>query len=121
MKKAKHLETILTIVLGLAVIGWFTKNKNMITVIVFVSAIGLFSGYLTEKIHWLWMKLAYLSGLVMSKVILSVLFFLFLFPIALLSRLFSKKDSLQLKRSSGDSYYTVRNHLYTAEDLENPW
>ncbi len=121
MKREKQLETILSIVLGLAVIYWVTKNHYLLPAIVIVSSIGLFSNYLTEKIHWLWMKLSHVMGTVMSKVILSVVFFVFLFPIALLSRLFIKKDSLQLKKTSGNSYYTVRDHVYTREDLENPW
>jgi hypothetical protein len=121
MKREKHLETILSIVLGLAVIYWVTKNRYLLPAIVIVAATGLFSHYLTEKIHWLWMKLSHVMGSIMSKVLLSVIFYVFLFPIALLSRLFSKKDQLQLKRSHSNSYYTIRDHQYSGEDLENPW
>ena len=121
MKREKHLETILSIVLGLGVIFWITKNKYLPPVIVFLAAIGLFSNYLTEKIHWLWMKLSHVLGAVMSRVLLSAIFFLFLFPLALLARLFSKKDSLQLNKRTDASYYTTRNHQYVAGDLENPW
>jgi len=121
MKREKHLETILSIVLGLVVIYWITKNRHLFPVIVLVAAIGLFSRYLTEKIHWLWTKLSHVMGWVMSKVLLSVIFYLFLFPVSLASKLFSKKDSLQLRRSKASSYYSDRNHQYTPEDLENPW
>ena len=121
MKREKHLETILSIILGLAVIYWGTKNRYLLPAIVIIAAIGLFSSYLTEKIHWLWTKLSHVMGMVMSKILLSVIFFVFLFPIAVLSRLFSKKDSMQLKKASCPSYYVARDHGYTAEDLENPW
>src|SRR5262249_47812688 len=104
MKREKHLETILSIVLGLSVILWATKNRYLVPVIVLLACIGLFSKYLTEKIHWLWTKLSHILGMIMSKVILSVLFYLFLFPMAKLSKLFSKKDMLQLKKQSGPSY-----------------
>jgi hypothetical protein len=41
-------------------------------------------------------------------------------PIAFLYRL-KKKDPLQLKRKPAGSYFTTRNHTYTARDLENLW
>jgi len=121
MKREKHLETILSIVLGMSIIYWATKNRYLLPAIVAVTATGLFSSYLTEKIHWFWMKLSHVMGSVMSKVLLSVIFYGFLFPIALLSKVFSKKDPLQLKKSSNSSYYTVRDHQYSGEDLEDPW
>jgi predicted membrane protein len=121
MKREKHLETLLSIILGLGVILWITKNKNLVPAIVGIAAIGLFSNYLTEKIHWLWMKISHIMGGIMSKILLSVLFYAFLFPLALLSRIFIKKDSLQLKRTKEASYYSERNHLYVSEDIENPW
>ena len=121
MKRAKQLETIISIILGLSVILLISKNKNVLISIIILASIGLFSTYLTGKIHFLWTKFSEILGGIMSKVILSLLFFLFLFPIALLSRLFTKKDALQLKRTTEPTYYTTRNHLYTAEDLENPW
>jgi len=121
MKREKHLETILSIILGLAVIFWLTKNKYLLPAIIILVVIGLFSTYLTEKIHWLWMKISHIMGSVMSKVILSVIFYFFLFPISLLSKIFTKKNILQLKRTDEVSYYTSRNHQYTSEDIENPW
>lgn len=59
-------------------------------------------------------------GWVMSKVILSIIFYLFLFPIALLARLFGN-NPMRLKKSSESSYYVDRNHTYSSGDLENPW
>ena len=119
--RIKQLETMLSIVFGLAVFFWLTHNRYLPPAILLISAIGLFSKYLTRKIHWFWMKLSHIMGAIMSRVLLSVVFFVFLFPIALLSRLFGKKDPLQLKRTQGNTYYSERNHQYTAEDLENPW
>ena len=121
MKREKHLETVLSIVLGLSVIFWITKNRHLVAPIVLITAIGLFSNYLTEKIHRLWTKLSHILGNVMSKVLLAVLFYVFLLPIAMLSKIFSKKDLLQLKKNPGDTYYMSRDYQYTAEDLENPW
>jgi len=125
MKKAnpkeKNLETLLAIIAGLLVIYIATKRMAFVTVSVLLALTGLFSSYLTSKIAWLWNGLSHIMGAVMSRVILSVMFFLFLFPIAIISRLFRKNDSLQLKRTNESSYYATREHSYSPEDLENPW
>ena len=121
--RAKDLETILTICVFLVIIFLFGKahHKYFLTLSVLLGLTGMFSKYLTAKISWAWWKLSELMGAVMSRVILSIIFFVFLVPIAFLSRLFSKKDNLQLKKTTGDTYYISRNHLYETKDLENGW
>lgn len=66
------------------------------------------------------MKLAEAMGFVMSKIILSVLFFLVLVPVALLARL-KRKDPLMLKKRTKGSYFIERNHTYTPDDLSRAW
>lgn len=121
MKREKHLETILSIVLLLTIFYWITKGPYLLPVAAVLMIIGLLSRYLTEKIYWLFTTLTQFIGLVVSKIILTLIFFLLLFPLALLSRMFSKKDPLHLKKNSSDSYYSVRNHEYSQEDLKDPW
>jgi uncharacterized membrane protein YcgQ (UPF0703/DUF1980 family) len=118
--KEKNQETALAIVLGLLVIWYFTRIMPLIYVSIALVAIGLLIQPLAGWITWFWLKLSHVMGWVMSKVILSVVFYLFLFPIAALSRLF-KPDVLGLKKDGKTSYYTERNHKYSPEDLENPW
>lgn len=84
-----------------------------------VPVLSLLSSFLAEKIVWGWFKLAQGLGYINSRILLSVIFFVFLTPLALLSRL-KKSDSLQLKKSDG-SYFTTRNHAYEKKDLEKMW
>jgi len=131
MQRNKVLETILAISLGLLVIFWasqhakltpFTGTEWLLPITVLIICVGLFSTYLSEKIHWAWMKLSHVMGFIMSKVLLGAIFFLFLFPLALISKLFIKKDSLQLKKAKpGESYYTERKHTYAAADFDEMW
>jgi hypothetical protein len=67
-----------------------------------------------------WFKIAEVLGNINGKIILSILFFVFLFPIALMYRLASK-NPLAIKRTDDKSFYNERNHLYTKEDLEQTW
>ena len=56
---------------------------------------------------------------VMNPLILGLLYFLFITPIALLFRLFGN-DPLRLKDNKG-SLYEVRDHTFKKKDLVNPW
>lgn len=122
--REKELETILTLCVALVVVFFITKKQHAywLTASIILGLIGMFSKYLTAKISWAWLKLGEMMGAVMSKVILSAVFFVFLLPVAMLARVFSKsKSSLQLKRTGQNSYYFTRNHTYEAKDLKNIW
>lgn len=69
-----------------------------------------------------WFTLSYLLGTVVSKVVLSILFFALVTPLGLLRRVFGK-DSLQLKdfKAGGGSVMQDRNHTFTGEDIEQPY
>ncbi|MGL1889146.1 MAG: SxtJ family membrane protein [Reichenbachiella sp.] len=72
-------------------------------------------------VNWLWLKLALGLGWINSRILLSIIYYVFLFPIALASRLFNR-DSLKLKKiGDNESYYSERNHKYSKADLENIW
>ena len=117
--KEKSLETFLVLTGALVVVFWITNKKIFLLLALILVLIGIFSPYLTGKISWLWLKLAEGMGYVMSKVLLSVVFFIFLLPLSFMQKVF-KKDTLSLKRKN-ISYYSERNHLYTGKDLENMW
>lgn len=119
MEKIKERESIIAIVTGLVIIAFFFNKPVLYPIAGGIGLISLLSGFVTEKIHWLWMKVAHIMGFIMSKVILSIVFFLFLTPIAFLSKL-GRKNLLQLTKSD-KSYFTQRNHQYKKEDLENVW
>ena len=118
--KEKKYETVLAIILGLLVINIITGIKFLVTLCLCLSIIALFWNWGSGWITFIWLKLSHVLGWVMSKVILGIIFYVVLVPIALLSRLFNK-DLLNLKKNEKDGYYTERNHEYTPEDLENPW
>jgi hypothetical protein len=119
MNREKHLETCLVIATGLLVIWFFKPVKGLIIAAAVVGFIGAFIPSLAKWINWFWYKLAEVMGFVMSKVLLSIVFYVFLFPIALIYRM-TKKDTLQLKKKS-DTYWTSRSHSYSSKDLEQVW
>ena len=117
--KARSLETLLVLTGALIIIYWISPKKIYLLVALTFILIGVVSPFLSAKISWVWLKFAELIGSVMSKVILSVVYFIFLVPIALIYRL-TQKNPLFLKRQK-DSYYKERNKQYSAKDIENIW
>ena len=75
---------------------------------------------LAEKIDFLWMKLAWVLSLIIPNILLSAIFYLFLFPIALLSRIFGNNDPLHLK-NKGDSNYVDNEKEFDKASFEKPW
>lgn len=122
MEREKNLETLLVITAGLLVLYYIFDSKYFILAAAIVSIGGLMFPFLAKGIHWFWYKLAMALGYVNSRILLSLIFFIFLMPVAWLAKLFSK-DSLQLKKKTAknDSYYVDRNYAYEKKDLENMW
>lgn len=127
MQNQDRYKTILVIVTGFLAIAWilfikeYTKASTILAkVAVGIGLISIFIPVAAKGIEWVWLKLAHVLGWINSKILLGAIFFLFLLPIALLSRLFTK-DPLKLKGREMKSLFTERNHLYTKEDLENIW
>ena len=123
MSKIKTFETtktMLTITVGFIVVFLITKTQVFLTIALVVGLIGMFSTFLSEKINFLWMKLTQLLSLIVPNILLSVVFYLFLFPMALLSRVFGKKNNLKLKNVEG-SMFEDTNKEFTKESFENIW
>lgn len=120
MDRKKNLETSLIIVTGLLIIylinGWYP----LLIIAGTVGLIGSFFNKPASWITWLWYKAGDLLGKIVPKIILSVVFFLFLFPISVLYRVFNK-DRMELKSKTRNTMWNERDHSYSKEDLLMPW
>ena len=69
-----------------------------------------------------WFGLSHLLGKIVSTLLLSLVFFLVLLPVAGVRRLMGK-DALRLRqwRKGRESCFVVREHVYAKEDLEHPY
>lgn len=70
----------------------------------------------------LWFGFSHLLGTIMSKVILTIIFFVLVMPVGLLRRLMGK-DTLQLKewKKGNRSVFKIRDHKFTPDDIINPY
>ncbi len=85
-----------------------------------VGVVGLISPFLGKLFAKGWMKLAHILGKINGSILLTIIFFIFLFPIALLQRIISRKDHLQLKKPTSSNFKT-REKIYKKEDLDKMW
>jgi len=113
-------KTILVIVTGLLAVAWIFEIPVLVHIALAVGAVAIFIPAAARAIEWVWFKIALGLGWVNSRILLSVIYFVFLMPLAWVSRLFTK-DPLALKRDSRSTLFVTRDHLYTGKDLENIW
>lgn len=119
--KSQVYASMIAIATGLLAVHFIFKISFLDYVALAILLIALLSYPLAALVSKGWMKFAEGLGFINSKIILSVIFFLFLVPIALIYRLFNT-DKLQLKKKpSAKSYYTIRNHQYQPADIEKSW
>ena len=76
---------------------------------VIISVFGLALPVLLKPLQKAWMTLAVILGWVMTRVILTVLFYLVFMPIGLIGRLFGKQFLDQTTDRSATSYWRVRD------------
>ena len=120
MHSQDRFKTILVIVTGLLAVGWIFDIPLLGKIAVIIGAVSIFIPPAGRAIEWVWFKIALVLGWINSRILLSVIYFVFLMPIAWLSRLFTK-DPLALKRDKRSTLFVTRDHLYTGKDLENIW
>jgi hypothetical protein len=78
--------------------------------------LGLVVPVVLKPIHKVWMTLAMLLGLLMTRVVLSLLFYLVVTPIGLLARLFGK-DFLNLNfNKNADSFWISKGAVKFKRD-----
>ncbi len=101
--------TILILISGFL----FFKNKESYKILAYTASFLILIGYTFPKIlkpiYYIWMTFAVILGWIMTRVILSLLFFLIITPIGLVARLFGK-DFLELKKQAVEgSYWNLRD------------
>ncbi len=111
---------MLVIVTGMLAIAWITGLAWLNYVAMGIGGVCIFFPVAADRIEWAWFRLAAGLGYVNSRILLSAVYFIFLLPIAWMSRIFTR-DPLVLRKRDKPTLFVNRNHLYTSKDLENIW
>jgi polyferredoxin len=122
MTRDQSRDTGMAMVLLLLLIYLKTRRDGLLYAAMILHLVNMIVPRIYAPIAVVWLGLSHILGTVMSKILLSILFFGLVTPIGFLRRLFGK-DSLKLRafKASEESAMLVRNHLFVAQDIEKPF
>ena len=122
MTKDRSRDTGMAMVLLALLIYLKTRRDGWLYMAMLVHVVNMIVPRIYAPIAVLWLGLSNVFGAVMSKVLLSILFFGLVTPIGFLRRLLGK-DSLKLRefKAGEESAMVVRNHLFVAHGIEKPY
>ena len=115
-------DTGLAIILILLIIeyvkrpGWLTLCTMAVLVLTMTYPAAL------KPLGRIWFGFSHILGTIVSKIILSLVFFIIVTPIGLVRRI-SGADPMRNKlwKKGDDSVLVKRNHHYSSEDLQKPY
>ena len=118
--KLKAKSTILVIVVGFIIIYAYSKNVNFLRISIIIGLVGVISDSASLIIDKIWFKISYILGLIVPNILLGLIFYIILFPIALLSRIFKKDDPLMLYNNK-ESLFKNKIQKFKNISFEKPW
>lgn len=123
-KSPEHtaLETIAVLAFVSLVIALFFKISVFLYIAFCLLFIGIFLRALSIRIARIWLKFSSVLGSISTRIVLTIIYFVFLTPIAFVYRL-THGDFMSLKRKNALDvrYWKERNYQYMPKDFENPW
>ena len=114
-KDLKSFGFIIGFILMLISVFLFFREKDsfiyFFSIGLIFNGLGIIIPAALKPFYKIWMTFAIIIGWVMTRVILSVLFYLIISTIGIFARLVGK-DFLNLKSKSNESYWNIRNKEY---------
>jgi hypothetical protein len=115
------LKTMAILAMAPVLFGLLGNVKPLYFLALFLLAIGVFVEKWARAVSSGWLKFSHVVGAVNTRIVLGFIFFVFLTPLSLIYRM-AHGDSLGLKkREDVKTYFSGRDHVYSARDLTNPW
>ena len=120
--KEQSQDTGMAMVLLLLLASGAFKREILVTVAIIALVVDMAVPRLYRPVAVLWLGLSHLLGTVVSKILLTLVFFGVVAPIGLARKLLGI-DSLKLKefKSGENSVMVIRNHIFTGKDIETPY
>lgn len=122
ISKKMALDSGLALVLISLIVFLITKNIYAIYFATGFTVVCMTVPIVFKPFAKLWFGLSHFIGTFLSKIILSIVFYTVITPVALLRQVMGK-DSLMLKKfkKGTDSVFVERNHTYKSEDILKPY
>jgi len=120
--KDQSKDTGMAMVLLLLLAGTAFKRELFVTTAIVALVIDMTAPQLFRPVAVVWLGLSHLLGTVISKILLTLVFFGVVTPIGLARKLLGI-DSLKLRefKSGEGSVMVIRNHTFTGQDIKKPY
>lgn len=116
--RKEHVDSGLALLLITLILGWWFNRDVILRMAIAEIIVILVAPVILYPFTFFWLNVSELLGRVMSRILLTLIFMVFVFPVALIRKAMGK-DTLMLKRFKKDdhSVFTERNHSYTKSDF----
>jgi hypothetical protein len=120
--KEQSKDTGMAMVLICLLLGYFSRNYHLISLGIILLIVDMVVPNVFRPVAKIWLGISHVLGTIMSKLLLTVIFFLVVTPVGIIRKVFGK-DTLKLKKWKKDtaSVFTVRDHSFEAGDIETPY
>ena len=115
-------DTGMALTLVALIVFFVTREIRYVTMATAILLLDMIWPSFFKPLAKVWFGLSHVLGTVMSKVILTLTFFVVLTPMGLLRSLLGK-DPMRVRqfKQGTDSVFRVRDHTFTAADIEQPF
>ncbi len=120
--KKQNNDAGLALTLILLILGFFLDNTLYFKIALVTTFVNMTLPALFYPFTVFWFSFSGLLGTVVSKILLTVVFYFVVMPIGLIRKIMGK-DSLKLAefKKSNDSAFVARDYQYSNKDLEQPY
>lgn len=116
-----NIKAINTLTLFLIVIFLITGWLPLIWFAIFLLVISTFNNRLADTIAQGWIGTIQKLGKLNTAIVLSLVFYLVLTPLAIFFRLANKKKVDHFLRNTKESYFETVDKHFSTPDFERPW
>jgi hypothetical protein len=115
-------DTGMAMVLLLLIFALTLKHQILLLAAIVVLVANMIYPAIYRPMARVWFGLSHLPGNIISRILLSIVFFVVVTPVGIIRRLLGC-DSLMLKefKASDVSVMLVRNHTFSGKDIEKPY
>ena len=115
-------DTGMAMVLICLILSFFLENELYIKIAVAALVINMVVPTFYKYPAFVWLGLSHLIGAVVSRILLTLIFFIIVTPISLIRRVLGF-DSLKLRKfkKGNESVMIMRDVTFSSEDLKTPY
>ena len=102
--------------------AYLVRSYTWVALAICLQVLNMIAPVVYRPFAFGWMGLSRILGTVMSRILLTAIFYALVTPVGLLRRLFGA-DALNLKqwKTGTGSVFKTRNHRFTADEIEKPY